>query len=158
MAKAKGIYKRTLKSGNVSWIADYINPFNGKRRRESFSQCKHAVARMEEIVYRKIKGEPLETGRALRTTLGESAGTQAFYSVDKADVVMLIGANPTEAHPVFGSRLKQRLRQGAKLIVVDPRKTELVDAPHVRAAHHCRDVSWRGFRFPRTVDRGPKCK
>ncbi len=76
------------------------------------------------------------TGYGLKTTLGESAGTQSFESVAKADVVMLIGANPTEAHPVFGSRLKRRLREGAKLIVVDPRKTELVDSPHVRAAFH----------------------
>jgi len=76
------------------------------------------------------------TGYGLKTTLGESAGTQAFDSVAKADVVMLIGANPTDAHPVFASRLKRRLREGAKLIVVDPRKTELVDGPHVRAAHH----------------------
>jgi formate dehydrogenase major subunit len=76
------------------------------------------------------------TGYGLKTTLGESAGTQAFESVAKADVVMLIGANPTDAHPVFASRLKRRLREGAKLIVVDPRRTELVDSPHVRAAHH----------------------
>ena len=76
------------------------------------------------------------TGYGLKTTLGESAGTQAFDSVAQADVVMLVGANPTEAHPVFASRLKHRLRQGAQLIVVDPRKIELVDSPHVRAAHH----------------------
>ncbi len=76
------------------------------------------------------------TGYGLKTTLGESAGTQDFASVEKADVVLLIGANPTEAHPVFGSRLKQRLRQGAKLIVVDPRSTALVDGPHVRASYH----------------------
>ena len=76
------------------------------------------------------------TGYGLKTTLGESAGTQAFDSVAHADVVMLIGANPTEAHPVFASRLKRRLREGAKLIVVDPRKIELVDGPHIRAAHH----------------------
>jgi len=76
------------------------------------------------------------TGYGLKTTLGESAGTQAFDSVAKADVVMLIGANPTDAHPVFASRLKRRLREGAKLIVVDPRRTELVDGPHVRATHH----------------------
>ncbi len=76
------------------------------------------------------------TGYGLKTTLGESAGTQAFASVASADVVMLIGANPTDAHPVFASRLKRRLREGAKLIVVDPRKIELVDSPHVRAAHH----------------------
>jgi len=76
------------------------------------------------------------TGFGLKTTLGESAGTQAFASVDYADVIMVIGANPTEAHPVFGSRLKRRLRAGAKLIVIDPREIELVDAPHVRADHH----------------------
>ncbi len=76
------------------------------------------------------------TGYGLKTTLGESAGTQTFESVAKADVIMLIGANPTEAHPVFGSRLKRRLREGAKLIVVDPRKIELVNSPHIKAAHH----------------------
>jgi len=76
------------------------------------------------------------TGYGLKTTLGESAGTQAFDSVAEADVVMLIGANPSAAHPVFASRLKQRLRQGAQLIVVDPRTTELVDSAHIRAAHH----------------------
>jgi formate dehydrogenase major subunit len=76
------------------------------------------------------------TGYGLKTTLGESAGTQAFESVDEADVIMLIGCNPSDAHPVFASRLKRRLRHGAQLIVVDPRATELVNAPHVKAAHH----------------------
>ncbi|MCB1679973.1 MAG: formate dehydrogenase subunit alpha [Halioglobus sp.] len=76
------------------------------------------------------------TGYGLKTTLGESAGTQAFTSVDHADVILVIGANPTEAHPVFGSRLKRRLRQGARLIVIDPRGIELVDAPHVHADYH----------------------
>ena len=70
------------------------------------------------------------TGFGLKTTLGESAGTQTFESVSKADVIIVMGANPTEAHPVFGSRLKRRLRQGAKLIVIDPRKIELVNAPY----------------------------
>ena len=76
------------------------------------------------------------TGYGLKTTLGESAGTQTFASVEKADVVVVIGSNPTEAHPVFGSRLKRRLRQGARLVVIDPRGIELVDAPHVRADFH----------------------
>ena len=76
------------------------------------------------------------TGYGLKTTLGESAGTQAFKSVEKSDVIMVIGANPTEAHPVFASRMKRRLRQGAKLIVADPRQIDLVDSPHVRADFH----------------------
>ncbi|MEF7612932.1 formate dehydrogenase subunit alpha [Aquincola sp. MAHUQ-54] len=76
------------------------------------------------------------TGYGLKQTLGESAGTQTFKSVEQADVVMVIGANPTDGHPVFGSRLKKRLREGAQLIVVDPRRIDLVKSPHVRAAHH----------------------
>ncbi|HEU0222378.1 MAG TPA: formate dehydrogenase subunit alpha [Paracoccaceae bacterium] len=76
------------------------------------------------------------TGYGLKTTFGTSAGTQNFRSVDKADVILLIGANPTDAHPVFASRMKKRLRQGAKIIVVDPRRIDLVRSPHIEAAHH----------------------
>jgi len=76
------------------------------------------------------------TGYGLGQTLGTSAGTQTFKSVEKADVIMVIGANPTDGHPVFASRMKRRLREGAQLIVVDPRRIDLVDSPHVRAAHH----------------------
>ncbi|MFT4275190.1 MAG: formate dehydrogenase subunit alpha [Rhodopseudomonas sp.] len=76
------------------------------------------------------------TGYGLSTAFGTSAGTQDFDSVEHADVVMIIGANPTDGHPVFGSRLKKRLRQGAKLIVVDPRRIDLVRSAHIEAAQH----------------------
>src|SRR5690242_9183278 len=76
------------------------------------------------------------TGYGLKQTFGTSAGTQDFKSVAKADVVLLIGANPTDAHPVFASRMKKRLRQGARLIVIDPRRIDLVRTPHIEAAHH----------------------
>ena len=76
------------------------------------------------------------TGYGLKQTFGTAAGTQDFKSVAHADVIVVIGANPTDAHPVFGSRLKRRLRQGAKLIVIDPRRIDLVRSPHIRAAHH----------------------
>ena len=76
------------------------------------------------------------TGYGLKETFGTSAGTQDFKSVEKADVILLIGANPTDGHPVFGSRMKRRLREGAKLIVVDPRQIDLVRSPHIQAQHH----------------------
>ncbi|GAA2630283.1 formate dehydrogenase subunit alpha [Dactylosporangium fulvum] len=76
------------------------------------------------------------TGYGLSQAFGTSAGTQDFASVAEADVVLLIGANPTAAHPVFASRLKQQLRQGTQLIVVDPRRIELVRSPHIQARHH----------------------
>jgi formate dehydrogenase major subunit len=71
---------------------------------------------------------------------------------------LLIGANPTDAHPVFGSRMKKRLREGAKIIVADPRRIDLVRAPHVEAAHHLpvRPVptSPSSTRWPRDRHRG----
>ncbi|WP_417320519.1 formate dehydrogenase subunit alpha [Emcibacter sp.] len=76
------------------------------------------------------------TGYGLKETLGTSAGTQAFDSVMEADVIMIIGSNPSDAHPVFASQMKRRLRQGAKLIIVDPRAIELVKTPHVKADYH----------------------
>jgi formate dehydrogenase major subunit len=76
------------------------------------------------------------TGYGLKNTLGESAGTQNFDSVMKADVIMVIGANPTDGHPVFASQMKRRLRQGAKLIIADPRRIDLVRTPHIKADYH----------------------
>ncbi|MDK9704447.1 MAG: formate dehydrogenase subunit alpha [Sulfuritalea sp.] len=76
------------------------------------------------------------TGYGLKQTLGESAGTQTFKSVEKADVIVVIGANPSDGHPVFASRLKRRVREGAQLIVIDPREIDLVNSPHIKAAHH----------------------
>jgi formate dehydrogenase major subunit len=76
------------------------------------------------------------TGYGLKQTLGTSAGTQPFDSVMDADVIVVIGANPTEAHPVFASQMKRRLREGAKLVVVDPRKIGLVRSPRIKADYH----------------------
>jgi len=77
------------------------------------------------------------TGYGLKQTLGESAGTQTFDSVMQSDVIFVMGANPTDGHPVFGSLMKRRLREGAKLIVVDPREIDLVsNSAHVRADYH----------------------
>jgi formate dehydrogenase major subunit len=81
------------------------------------------------------------TGYGLKNTMGESAGTQNFDSVMKADVIMIMGANPTDGHPVFASQMKRRLREGneherAKLIIIDPRRIDLVRTPHIEADYH----------------------
>ena len=76
------------------------------------------------------------TGYGLKVTMGESAGTQNFDSVMKSDVIVVIGANPTDAHPVFGSMMRRRLREGAKLIVADPRHIDLLKTPHLKNAQH----------------------
>jgi formate dehydrogenase major subunit len=76
------------------------------------------------------------TGYGLKQTFGTSAGTQHFDSVTEADVIMIIGANPTDAHPVFASQIKRRVRDGAKLIVIDPRQIDLVRSAHIEASYH----------------------
>ncbi len=77
------------------------------------------------------------TGYGLKTTLGTSAGTQRFDSVEQADVIMVIGANPTDGHPVFASQMKRRLREGARLIVADPRAIDLLRTPpRIEADYH----------------------
>ncbi|HWA15978.1 MAG TPA: formate dehydrogenase subunit alpha, partial [Gemmatimonadales bacterium] len=76
------------------------------------------------------------TGYGLKQTLGESAGTQNFDSIRHCDVIFVIGANPTDGHPVFASHMKRRIREGARLIVADPRKIDLVEGPHVKADYH----------------------
>ena len=76
------------------------------------------------------------TGYGLKQTIGESAGTQTFDSVMQSDVIFVIGVNPTDGHPVFASQMKRRLREGAKLIIADPRAIDLVSSPHVKADYH----------------------
>ncbi len=76
------------------------------------------------------------TGYGLGQSYGTSAGTQDFDSIENTDVILVIGANPTDAHPVFGSRMKKRIREGARLIVIDPRRIDLVKSPHVKADYH----------------------
>jgi len=82
----------------------------------------------------RICHSPTQFG--LSATVGWGAASQHFDSILQADVIMVVGANPTEGHPVFGSLLKRRVRQGAKLIVIDPRKTETVESPHIKAHAH----------------------
>ncbi len=82
----------------------------------------------------RICHSPTQFG--MSATVGWGAASQHFDSVLQADVIMVVGANPTEGHPVFGSAMKRRIREGAKLIVIDPRRTETVDSPHCHADVH----------------------
>lgn len=66
---------------------------------------------------------PSASGLAM--TFGLGGGTHSFDELDRCDMVLLAGANPTEAHPVVGSRIFQQVLDGAGLVVVDPRRTYL---------------------------------
>ena len=82
----------------------------------------------------RVCHSPSEYG--LKAAFGEAAGTQHFDSVHAADLILVCGANPTDAHPVFASALRRRLREGARLIVIDPRRTGLLDTLHAGEGLH----------------------
>ena len=68
----------------------------------------------------------------LAMTLGSGAMTNPIQDITRdIDVILLIGSNPTEAHPVVGAQIRQALRAGTKLIVVDPRKIDLTDSAEI---------------------------
>ncbi len=67
------------------------------------------------------------TSYALRRAFGLSGATGSFSDFDHADATILIGANPTEGHPVVGARIKQATLRGMKLVTIDPRRIELAD-------------------------------
>ncbi len=67
------------------------------------------------------------TSWALRKSFGLSGATGSFDDIDGADAMIIIGANPTEGHPVVGARIKQATLRGMKLITIDPRRIELSD-------------------------------
>jgi formate dehydrogenase major subunit len=65
------------------------------------------------------------TAYGMQRSFGTGAATNGFEDIGRTSCIMIIGANPTEAHPVTGARIKQRVMKGVPLIVIDPRKIEL---------------------------------
>ncbi|WP_312528726.1 formate dehydrogenase subunit alpha [Paracoccus sp. (in: a-proteobacteria)] len=76
------------------------------------------------------------TGYGLGKAFGTSAGTHDFDSIEDTDLMLIIGCNPTDGHPVVGSRLRGQLRKGAGLIVLDPRETDILNSPHMGDKWH----------------------
>ncbi|MFZ5724687.1 MAG: formate dehydrogenase subunit alpha [Pseudomonadota bacterium] len=74
------------------------------------------------------------SARALKTMLGTGAATNSFDDIELARTFLLCGCNPTENHPVVGARIKQAVLAGARLVVIDPRRTELAALADIHLA------------------------
>ena len=75
------------------------------------------------------------TAAAMKAILGAGAATNSFDDIEQASTILIAGANPLECHPVIGARIRQQvLRGGSKLLVIDPRRTELADIATVHLA------------------------
>ena len=140
MGRGHQVRGKRLKETQTKYGSDSIGGITSSR---TTNEEVYAVQRMVRAAFNtnnidtcaRVCHSP--TGYGLKQTFGKSAGTQDFKSVDKSDVILVIGANPTDAHPVFASRMKKRLREGAKLIVVDPRRIDLVKSPQSRRTTTC---------------------
>ncbi|MCG8514142.1 MAG: formate dehydrogenase subunit alpha [Halanaerobiales bacterium] len=65
------------------------------------------------------------TVAGLARAFGSGAMTNSIAEVEQSDVILIIGSNPTENHPVIASKIKRAVKKGTKLIVADPRRIEL---------------------------------
>jgi len=65
------------------------------------------------------------TALGMQRTFGTGAATNSIADLELTDCILVIGANPTDAHPVTGAKIKQKFMKGVTSIVVDPRKVEL---------------------------------
>jgi formate dehydrogenase major subunit len=74
------------------------------------------------------------TAVAMKAMLGTGAATNSFDDIEHAAAFLICGCNPTEAHPVVGARIKQAVLGGARLVVIDPRATELTQYADVHLA------------------------
>ncbi len=74
------------------------------------------------------------TAAGMKLTLGTGAATNSFDDIERARTILICGANPTENHPIVGDRIRQAVRRGAELIVIDPRRIGLADCANVHLA------------------------
>lgn len=65
------------------------------------------------------------TALGMQRSFGTGAATNSVDDINDAEFFLIIGANPTDAHPVTGAKIKQRMMKGVPSIVIDPRKIEL---------------------------------
>jgi formate dehydrogenase major subunit len=71
---------------------------------------------------------------AMKKMLGTGASTNSFDDIELAASFLIVGANPLENHPVVGARIRQQVRRGAALVVIDPRRTGLAEIADVHLA------------------------
>ncbi|MGE4159637.1 MAG: formate dehydrogenase subunit alpha, partial [Planctomycetota bacterium] len=140
LIKENGVFREASWDEAISLVAFRLKEIKAKHGGASFAAIASARCTNEEgFLVQKFARTVMGTNSidncsrvchspsayALKRAVGTGAGTNSFDDIDVTDCILLIGANATEAHPVAGSRIKQAVLRGAKLIVVDPRNTEL---------------------------------
>jgi formate dehydrogenase alpha subunit len=83
------------------------------------------------------------TVSGLNQVFGSGAMTNSIADIEKAEVILVTGSNTTESHPVLAAGIKRAVKQGTRLIVVDPRRIPLVDFAHIWLRQNLgTDIAW----------------
>ncbi len=147
MIRTDGEWRTVSWEEAISYTAERLHAINAEYGKESIAVLGSARATNEEnYLAQKFTRVVLGTNNvdccarvchtpsaaAMKMMIGTGAMTNSFDDIEKAATIMLCGANPSENHPIPGARIKQAvLKRGTKLIVIDPRKTELTKCADV---------------------------
>lgn len=141
MIRENGEWREVSWNEAIRHTADSMRALIGQHGRESIAVLGSARATNEEnYLAQKFTRVVLGTNNvdccarvchtpsaaAMKMMIGTGAATNSFDDIERARTIILCGANPTENHPIPGARIKQAvINNGTKLIVIDPRRTEL---------------------------------
>ncbi|HMS09965.1 MAG TPA: molybdopterin-dependent oxidoreductase, partial [Pyrinomonadaceae bacterium] len=140
MIRENGEWRKVTWEEAISFTAEKLNGYVANHGPESVAVLGSARATNEEnYIAQKFARVALGTNNvdccarvchtptaaAMKMMLGTGAATNSFDDIELARTILICGANPTENHPIPGARIKQAVRRGAKLIIIDPRRTEL---------------------------------
>ncbi len=148
-----GVFQKASWEQALTLVAKHFKEIKEKHGSDSLGGFASAKCTNEEnYVFQKFVRKELGTNNVdhcarlchastvagLASCLGSGAMTNDIAGIKAADVILIIGSNTTEAHPVIGSVIKQAVRHGkSKLIVIDPKKIPLSDMATLYAAHRC---------------------
>ena len=140
LIKKNGKFEKATWNEAYDFIKDKLNEIKKKHGPDAIAGISSARCTNEEnYVFQKMIRAAIGTNSVdccarichsptawgLQQTFGTGAATNSTDDIYHADLFLVIGANPTNAHPVTGSKIKQQAMKGKKLIVLDPVKTEL---------------------------------
>ncbi len=128
---------RALSETKQTFGPDFIGVLGSARATNEESYLAHKFARIAAETNNvdccaRVCHAPSAAG--LAAVFGTGAATNSFADIERAGAFLIVGTNTTEAHPILGARIRQQVRKGVELVVIDPRKTELARLATVHLA------------------------
>ncbi|MBI5144305.1 MAG: molybdopterin-dependent oxidoreductase, partial [Candidatus Omnitrophica bacterium] len=137
LIKENGRFKETTWETALDYVAERLKAIKAKHGPDALAVCASARCTNEEnFLMMKFARAVLGTNNVdhcarvchsatvsgLNQSFGSGASTNSYDELPKMDCILIIGSNPTEAHPIVGWRVRSAIDNGAKIIVCDPRK------------------------------------